>query len=245
MNQALREHFAAHVASMCPDCQRRFETNISRMLDCKCEPCQGPILAAPDVTAVMGEASKAYFAAVRAHLDRLGVHYIVAPRLVRGLDYYEQTVFEVTHHGLGAQSAMAGGGRYRIALPGSDRTVEGVGFACGMERLLMVREHLRLAAHPAAAPQVYLVCLGEPALAAALPLAQQLRHAGLRVLAETAPRSMKAQMRAANKAGARFALIQGDDELAKGTLLCKDLAASTQEEIPVAAAADRLLAALA
>ncbi|MFA5205226.1 MAG: histidine--tRNA ligase [Lentisphaeria bacterium] len=232
---ALKEYFAPRLAGLCEDCRRRFETNVWRMLDCKVEGCQETILGAPAVTNLLGPESTAYFAAVRRCLDSLGVRYRVEPRLVRGLDYYEHTVFEVVHGGLGAQNALAGGGRYALYLPGNDRPLRGVGFAAGLERLLLARASLGQAAAEAAGMDAYLVSLGERALAASQALAMELRRAGLRVLADTAGRSMKAQMRSADKARSRFTLIRGDTELDGGTVQCKDMAAGTQEAVPAAA----------
>ena len=229
---ALKEHFAPQLTGLCEDCRRRFETNVWRMLDCKVEGCQEAIRGAPAVTDLLGSESKAYFAAVRSCLDRLKVPYRVEPRLVRGLDYYEHTVFEVVHPGLGAQNALAGGGRYALFLPGSDRPVRGVGFAAGLERLLLARASLGQTTVGTPGMDVFLVSLGERALAASQLLAAELRHAGLRVLAETAGRSMKAQMRAADRVRTHYTLIRGDNELDGGTVLCKDMADGVQTPVP-------------
>ena len=243
--EALKTHFAPHQEKLCPDCQRRLETNVWRLLDCKIEGCQPIIEGAPKITELLGEESRTFFAEVCRCLDEMGIAYQIEPRLVRGLDYYLHTVFEVQHSGLGAQNALAGGGRYAIALSGDEKLVEGVGFALGMERLLMARQSLNLAAAETPGCQVYIAAIGLQALAKALPLAQELRRSGIRTLCETSGRSMKAQLRNANKVNAKFALIRGDTELEKGTVVCKNLQASTQEEWPVAEAAARLQAALA
>ncbi len=243
--EALKAHFAPHQEKLCPDCQRRLDTNVWRLLDCKIEGCQPIIGGAPKITELLGEESRTFFADVCRNLDEMGIAYQVEPRLVRGLDYYLHTVFEVQHSGLGAQNALAGGGRYAIALSGDEKLVEGVGFALGMERLLMARQSLNLAAAETPGCQVYIAAIGPQALAKALPLAQELRRGGIRTLCETSGRSMKAQLRNANKVNAKFALIRGDTELEKGTVVCKNLQASTQEEWPVAETAARLLAALA
>jgi len=219
---------------MCADCRRRLAGNVWRILDCKNAECQDAIAAAPAMVDLLGPESRAYFTAVCAGLDALGVPYDVAPRLVRGLDYYEHTVFEVVHGGLGAQNALAGGGRYALYLPGIEKPVKGVGFAAGLERLLMARQSLGFAATPGPAADVYLASLGPRALAAALSLAQPLRRAGWRVLAELGERSLKAQMRAANRDGVRLVLIRGDSEMDRGSVVVKDMAASTQEEVAVA-----------
>jgi len=182
---------------------------------------------------LVGEESRRFFTAVCQGLDRLQVAYEIAPRLVRGLDYYVHTVFEVVHGGLGAQDALAGGGRYRISPPGSKAPLDGVGFAAGMERLLMARESLGQKAQARGNADVYIVALGEAATGSALELAQQIRRSSveLRVLAGAGSRSLKAQMRQANREGARWALILGDNELAAGTVVCKDMAASQQETV--------------
>ncbi len=234
---ALREFFAPRVGEMCEDCQRRLDTNVLRMLDCKAEGCRGIVAAAPDMIDLVGDESREFFGRVCRCLDQLGVDYELAPRLVRGLDYYIHTVFEVTHSGLGAQDALAGGGRYSIVPPGATKPVDGVGFAAGMERLLMARQSLGVAVPPRAEADVYVVSLGEASVAPGLVLARDLRQAGLglRVRAETAGRSMKAQMRTANRLGARLVLIQGESELAAGEVVCKNMASS--EQVTVARAA--------
>jgi histidyl-tRNA synthetase len=246
VTEALRGYFAEQVGQMCGDCQRRLTTNVWRILDCKAEPCQERIRSAPAVTELLGTASQHYFRAVCASLDALRIPYTVEPRLVRGLDYYQHTVFEVIHSGLGAQNAVAGGGRYAVPLPGSDKAVEGVGFAAGMERLLLARQSLGVPAAVASQVQVVIACLGERALAAGLPLAQHLRSSGVRVWMETqAGRSLKAQLRAANRLNAAIALIQGDTELDKRVVVMKNLRSSVQEEVAVEGLTEKIRLALA
>ncbi|MDX9980418.1 MAG: histidine--tRNA ligase [Lentisphaeria bacterium] len=234
---ALREFFAPRIGEMCEDCQRRLDTNVLRMLDCKAEGCRDIVAGAPNMIDLVGDESREFFARVCRCLDQLGVNYELAPRLVRGLDYYIHTVFEVTHSGLGAQDALAGGGRYSIVPPGATKPVDGVGFAAGMERLLMARQSLGVAVPPRAEADVYVVSLGEASVAPGLVLARDLRQAGLglRVRTETAGRSMKAQMRTANRLGARLVLIQGESELAAGEVVCKNMVSS--EQVTVARAA--------
>lgn len=234
VNAALRAFFAPRVAGMCEDCQRRLDTNVLRMLDCKNEACQAVVVDAPKMIDLVCDESRAFFASVCSSLDQLGVNYELAPRLVRGLDYYIHTVFEVTHSGLGAQDALAGGGRYLIVPPGANKPVDGVGFATGMERLLMARQSLGIGQAPRPEADVYLVSLGETSVAPGLTLAQEIRRSdlGLRVRAETSGRSMKAQMRTANRLGARLVLIQGESELAAGEVVCKNMASSEQVTVP-------------
>lgn len=230
-----RDFFSGRVAAMCEDCRRRLESNVWRILDCKVEGCAEIAAGAPGMTELLGDASRDYFARVCACLESLGVPYALDARMIRGLDYYEHTVFEVVHEGIGAQSSVAGGGRYLIQPPGCKAPVPGVGFAAGMERLL-----LALAEEGAGGPDAgnesvdcYLVGLGAEALRANLALARTLRDAGLRVLANLEDRGMKSQMRNANKVGARHVLIRGGDELARGVVVCKDMVSSEQRELAV------------
>lgn len=231
--KVLREYFSKHIDSMCDDCRVRLERNIWRILDCKQEACGKIIAEAPEYLRYFSEASRAYFADVRRALDALGVAYRVEPRLVRGLDYYVHTVFELTHPALGPQTAIAGGGRYELFLPGQNRPVPGVGFAAGVERLLLARQALEKTgtAEPAVA---YLVGLTPEMRIANLALANRLREAGLKTALELEDRSFKAQLRGANKSGARFAVIRGEDEAARGIAVVKCMADGTQCELPEA-----------
>jgi histidyl-tRNA synthetase len=162
-------------------------------------------------------------------LKTLGIEADVNPALVRGLDYYVHTVWEITHGALGAQDALCGGGRYRIAI--GDKPIEGVGFAMGIERVLMA-----LASQPstdAAAPKarVWIVSLGDRAIRENLVLAQTLRLRGIACGLDLSAKSMKAQMRAADRSGAALVVIRGDAEMDKGTFQLKDMAAGSQSEV--------------
>lgn len=227
----LFSHFKDHKESLCEDCRERINRNVWRVVDCKQAACVEIVAKLPDITEYFAEESRNYFAEVRKYLDSLGVKYTVDPRLVRGLDYYAHTVFEVTHPGLGAQNSIAGGGRYELSVPGMKRPVVGVGFAVGVERLLMARESLGVADAETEKPLAFLVSLGMKAKSANLKLAMGLRMAGISCIAELEDKSMKAQMRSANRLDARFALIRGEEELDKKILLCKDMATGEQKEI--------------
>ena len=231
--EALREYFRPHLSQMCEDCRRRFETNVWRMLDCKQEACHRLALGAPHIAELMGEESRAYFRDVCDGLEKLGVSYEVNPRLVRGLDYYIHTVFEITHPALGSDDALAGGGRYRMTMPGSSTPIEGIGFAAGVERLLMTRAGLGLAPQPLPMADLYLIAAGQEAIPAGLQLAGELRRAGLggRVLADVTGRSLKAQFRSANKSGATKVLILGENELKNGTVTLKEMADGSQRTL--------------
>lgn len=235
-------YFSGHIDSLCADCRRRLAANVWRILDCKNESCQNAIAAAPPMTELLGEDSKAYFARVCGALATLGIPYRIESRLVRGLDYYAHTVFEVVHPRAGAQSSIAGGGRYEFTFPGMKTPMPGVGFAAGVERLLLVQQDDGQANAPTPVTDVYIVSLGAEALNANLGLAAELRRAGLVVLMDLESRGMKAQMRSANKYGARYAVIRGDNELQRQVVMGKDMATAAQSELPIATAVDELRA---
>lgn len=239
---ALKEYFTPFAPQMCEDCQRRLESNVSRILDCKNPGCQAIIEGAPKISSLYGAESRGYFDRVCEALSGMGVAFKVAPRLVRGLDYYVHTVFEVTHPGLGGADALAGGGRYRITPPGMKNVVEGIGFAAGMERLLMARASRGVATNGSNSIDVMVASLGESAVPQGLALAQKIRHQlpGLRVKADFTARSLKAQMRTANKVNAKIVLILGDNEISQGVVLCKNMADSTQETLAVSSIIDKL-----
>jgi len=231
--QLLKDYFAGHVARMCPDCQTRFERNLWRILDCKEAGCRAIVAGAPDYFSAYSAESQDYFARVLASLDALGVKYEIDRQLVRGLDYYVHTVFEVTHEGLGGQNAIAGGGRYELFLPDQSKPVRGVGFAAGMERLMLVQDALNTARTDSAEPPVFLVSLGSAARLENLKLAAALRRRGRHVALEVEDKSMKAQMRSANRAGATTVVIRGDEELKRGVAVVKNMAGGEQREIPL------------
>jgi histidyl-tRNA synthetase len=228
----LRAAIEPQAAELCEDCRRRINENVLRVLDCKNEACQALVAQLPPVTDFMSAASRDYLAQVAAHLDALGVAYRIDPLLVRGLDYYEHTVWEISSTALGAQNAVAGGGRYRMKL--GERELSGVGFAIGLERVVGVLQALGrdAALITPLPPLVWLVGLGDEALKNNLGLMQQLRAAGIACRMAYGG-SMKSQMRATNKSGAAWAAIRGDDELAKGVVALKDLATGVQETVPL------------
>ena len=228
----LREYFSKHIDSMCPDCKNRLERNIWRILDCKQECCQQIINEAPSYLDSFSDESKAYFEEVKAALTRLNVPFKVSSRLVRGLDYYVHTVFEVTHDALGEQIAIAGGGRYELFLPGEKKPIPGVGFATGVERLLMVREALNAPAPDGDKCDCYLIGLGAAARMENLVLADALRKAGKNIALELEERSFKAQMRSANRSQAPLTLIRGESEMEKGIAIIKNMADGSQCEVP-------------
>lgn len=228
---ALREYFTPHISGMCEDCRNRLAKNVWRILDCKQLECRVVIDKAPETSSFFSQETKDYFKKVCDILTKTGVAFDVDPMLVRGLDYYVHTVFEFVHSGLGAQNAIAGGGRYEIYLPETKKPIIGVGFAAGMERLLMVQDALGVAKAEAPNALIYLVGLGQPSVDANIILAAGLRKEGFTVIPEIENKSMKAQMRSANRLNAAFVLISGDSELQKNIIVCKNMGSGEQEEV--------------
>lgn len=230
--ELLRNYFASHIDTMCDDCRERLQRNVWRILDCKQPRCAAVVAEAPDYIACFSEESRAYFDEVRRALEALDVPFRSDRRLVRGLDYYVHTVFELVHPALGAQTAIAGGGRYELFLPGASRPVPGVGFAAGGERLLLAQDALGCGGEAPAPAVVYLIGLGTAARLANLVLADRLRRCGIPVALELEERSFKAQLRGANRSGVPLAVVRGDSELAAGRVLVKTMATGEQREVP-------------
>jgi histidyl-tRNA synthetase len=225
-SQALREAASLVRDTLCPDCRRKIETNPLRIFDCKVEGCREAARSFPKISEYLCQECRDHFAGVRAALDLYGLGYKVDPNMVRGLDYYTKTTFEVVALGGGQQNAVLGGGRYDDMMKdfgGPD--ICGIGFALGVERLVAM---LALAPEPRKA--LYVVHMGDKARTEAIRLARMFRRAGVETLVEYAGRGFKAQFSRANKLGAAWVLIIGDDELAKGLFKLKDMAAGTQIE---------------
>jgi histidyl-tRNA synthetase len=215
--------------TMCGDCQRRAETNPLRVLDCKVPEDQETIDTLPRITDHLCGACAEHFAEVRRQLDLLGIPYRLSHRLVRGLDYYVRTTFEVTSTQLGAQSAILGGGRYDglvKSLGGPEAA--GIGFAVGLERLALLAPPREAEARC----DVFLMPLSGPALDRALRLQRELRQAGLCAMLDPEGRSFKSRMKQADRLGARFVAILGDDEIARGAWAVRDMARSEQQDVP-------------
>jgi histidyl-tRNA synthetase len=220
---ALIAHLEAHAALLDEDARRRLHSNPLRILDTK-NPAMAPVVdAAPKLLDFLGEASRAHFDGVRAVLDAAGLAYRVNPRLVRGMDYYNLTVFEWVTPLLGAQSTVCGGGRYDSLIEQlGGKPAPGVGFGLGIERLLLLLEAAGLKPPPEAL-DAYAVVPDGVAPALVLPVLETLRAAGLRVQLHAAGGGLKSQFKRADASGARFALIFGPDELGRGELAVKPL----------------------
>ncbi len=238
VQQGLATALAPHTDRLCEECRRRLQANVLRVLDCKNETCKSIVASVPPVTAFMAPESRAYLDEVMRLLRFLDLEATVNPALVRGLDYYLHTVWEISHPALGAQDAIAGGGRYRLTFGG--REVEGVGFAIGLERAIMAVQHDVPAAEPGRRSAAWLVSLGDRAFEENLRLMQTLRQHGVACGMDLGRRSMKAQMRAADRSRAAFCVVRGDSELEKGTFMLKDLTTGQQVEVDMPELMERL-----
>jgi histidyl-tRNA synthetase len=230
-NQALREALQPVVATMCADCQRRAETNPLRVLDCKVPADQPIIERLPKISEYLDDACRENFVAVRAMLDAVGVPYTINERMVRGLDYYTRTTFEFTHGDLGAQSAVLGGGRYDGLSESLDGPkAPGIGFAIGEDRLILALQAEGVTADTKL--DAYIAPLGAGMNSHALNLARQLRRAG--VTADIGDESfrLKKSFEFAEKAGAKYIVIVGENEVAGGQFAVKELATGKQEQVP-------------
>jgi histidyl-tRNA synthetase len=236
---SLRSFLEAKVESLCPDCKRRLDVNPLRTFDCKVGGCKEAIQGAPILLDAICPACADHFQRLREHLKELGVEYMVDPRLVRGLDYYTRTTFEVITDRLGAQNAVGGGGRYDgLVKELGGPEVSGIGFAIGMERLiLLLQQEQRLAART---PDLYVATIGEAARGKGFLLAQQLRSIGLETEIDYENASLKSRMRRADKLGAKLVVILGDDEVSRGEAQIRNMAEKTQESLPIASVAERV-----
>jgi histidyl-tRNA synthetase len=236
--EALVRYFEQHAGVLDEDSQRRLHSNPLRILDSKNPAMQSMIEGAPKLIEFLGDASRAHFDAVRAALDAVGLAYRVNPRLVRGMDYYNLTVFEWVTDQLGSQGTVCGGGRYDglIAQLGG-KPAPAVGFGLGIERLLLLLQELKVPV-PDTSPDAFAIVPPGTPLPPVIATLEKLRAAGVRVLQQAGgpdgPGSMKSQFKKADASGARFALIFGADEIAQGQVAVKDLRAGVQAMQPLA-----------
>lgn len=220
----LVDYYQDHLNEICEDCQRRLERNPLRLLDCKVDSCQPIIAGAPHITDHLCPECEEHFTAVREQLDLLQRPYTINHRLVRGLDYYTKTVFEVWAQGIGAQNAICGGGRYDgLAEELGGEPTPGIGFGSGVERLVLAIKEQGIKVPKSASPQVAIVYIGQRAKARSVQLLELLREAGIRAVMTFDDRSVKAQFRAADRTNAPYALVLGEEELAQGQIALQNM----------------------
>jgi len=231
LSVVLRKALKDKLNKLCDECNNRFKTNILRILDCKNEACVAELKNLSIGDNHLCADCKSHFNQVKSGLDALKINYEVSPHLVRGLDYYTRTVFEVTHPDLGAQDALGAGGRYDNLvkeLGGPD--LGAMGFAFGVERLLLAMRSMPKATHK---NLVYLITLGEEAKKYGINLLNDLRNSGIACDTDFENKSLKGSMRVANDLKAQYVLILGDDELKKRSVTLKNMASGEQKEIQI------------
>ncbi|MFQ5829711.1 MAG: histidine--tRNA ligase [Candidatus Methylomirabilia bacterium] len=235
----LQTYLREHREALCDECGERMERNPLRVLDCKNAACQPIIDRAPSILEALCHDCAKHFARVRGSLDAVGLRYVVTPRLVRGFDYYVRTTFELVSEELGAQNAVAGGGRYDglIELLGGPPD-SGIGFAIGMERVVLLLSETP----PGNPPIALLIPLGPAALARLLPVAQAVRGRGIAVELGYGDRKLRGELERANRFKVRSAVIVGDQELGTGQAIVRDMASGTQRTVALERLVDDLLA---
>ncbi|MEI8349775.1 MAG: histidine--tRNA ligase [Candidatus Omnitrophota bacterium] len=226
--RSLHQSLAERKKELCEDCQRRLEKNPLRIVDCKEERCKKVVASLALGDSHLCESCRLHFRAVLALLDGLGISYTHSPYLVRGLDYYTNTVFEITSEALGSQDAVGAGGRYNnliTRLGGPD--IPAIGFAFGVERVLLLLKE----SGEGAAIKVFVSVIGETLRQESLNLIQTIRQAGISCDTDYCAKSLKAQLRTAERKGAQFVIIMGEEEWKEGAVMIKNMAQSTQEKI--------------
>jgi histidyl-tRNA synthetase len=233
--EVLRDYYRDKLDLVCEDCRARFERNPLRLLDCKQDRCESIIAGAPPITEHLCDECTTHFADLQSYLETAGIPVSLNPRLVRGLDYYTRTVFEITPPEEGAQSTIGGGGRYDglIELLGG-RPTPGIGFGTGIERIILNLKRQGVPLPERQAPRVYVAVQTPGARVPAFRLASELRQAGVAALLAGGERSLKAQMRAADAHGAAYVAIIGERELRDESVTLKKLADGSQETVAIA-----------
>jgi histidyl-tRNA synthetase len=228
----LREYFEGHQEQLCPTCQDRLQTNPLRIIDCKSPICADIASRAPKMLDNLCPDCRAHFDELRSRLDAMGIAYEIDPDIVRGLDYYVRTVFEFVTGAIGAQGTVCGGGRYDGLIESlGGPALPGIGFGMGIERLLLVMDASGAAFPPAPVCDLFVATMGEAASVFAGRLCAQLRDKKLSADFDTMQRSLKAQMRCADRLGARYTLVLGDDELAAGRGAVKNMKTGQTAEL--------------
>jgi histidyl-tRNA synthetase len=229
--EELKRFLTSKSFQLCEDCQRRLQTNPLRIFDCKVETCQEAIANAPKVSDFICSECQKHFDLVKKYLETAGLQYILNPRMVRGLDYYTRTAFEVVSYQLGSQNAVAGGGRYdNLFQEIGGLEIPGIGFAIGMERLvsLLPRDKEFISY-----PHLFVAALGQEPSKEAYRIVNQLHLEGIRAELDYEGKSLKSQMRRADKLKARYVLILGEDELKRGKAALRNMETKSQEEIAI------------
>ena len=230
--EALISYYSERREVLCDNCKSRLEKNPLRLLDCKNPECHALAEKAPKTTEHLCEGCRSKFEMLSSCLDAMGIEYVVDSSIVRGLDYYTGAVFEFIAEGIGAQSTVCGGGRYDGLVESiGGPSLSGIGFGMGITRLILAMRELGLDKIAPARPKIYVAALGEAATVKALGIAERLRKSGVFAECDTVGRSLKAQMKYANKIGAAYTLIIGDNEVAEGKAQMRNMETGEQTEV--------------
>ncbi len=231
----LKEHYSGHADSLCPDCKGRSVRNPLRLLDCKKDHCKGTAETAPKATDYLCDDCQSHFETVRVYLGTLDIPFHLDHRLVRGLDYYTRTVFEVEPQEQGGQSSLGGGGRYDDLIEAlGGRPTPAVGFATGLERIVLNLKRQGVDVPPLPSPVAFIAWLGQEAKLEAVKLASELRKAGLGTVMATGDRSLKAQMRQADSANSSYTIILGAEEVRNQSAVLRNMGSGEQQTVPLA-----------
>ena len=232
-NAALKEYFRPRLGEMCATCRERFEKNPLRMLDCKEEGCKAITAGAPKILDYLCSDCAAHFQKVKELLAASGIGYVVDPNIVRGLDYYTRTVFEFVSDSIGAQGTVCAGGRYDGLIAGlGGPSTPAVGFAAGLERLLLLMDNTGARFPAAPVPDIYVAGMDEASRARALSLVAALRRQDISAECDLMERSVKAQLKYADKLGARYVAVIGENELAEGAVNLKKMSDGSSVKLP-------------
>ncbi|MBE6727087.1 MAG: histidine--tRNA ligase [Ruminococcaceae bacterium] len=240
-HEALKNYFASKIDDLCDTCRDRLDRNPMRILDCKSPVCSAIAADAPVVLDYLCDDCREHFEQTKAHLNAAGIEYKVNPHIVRGLDYYTRTVFEFVSGDIGAQSTVCGGGRYDgLVSQMGGNSVPALGFAMGIERLMLVLQNQNFVFPNEKRCDLYIAAMGNNAALKATALCSSLRDAGFEAQTDICGRGLKAQMKYADKTGALFTLVLGDNELESGKAILKNMADGTQTEVILDELADKL-----
>ncbi|MEG0129293.1 histidine--tRNA ligase, partial [Clostridium sp.] len=231
-NDALKDYLRSNMESLCETCNTRFEKNPLRIIDCKNPGCKEIAKDVPVIIDYVCDGCREHFDGLKNELDFMGINYVVDPYIVRGLDYYTKTVFEIISEDIGAQSTICGGGRYDSLIEEcGGKTTPAVGFAVGLERLILTLEGMGIEINKPEGVKIFIAALGDEAKTYASKLAQDLRLDGISCERDLLSRSLKAQMKYANKLGAKYSIVLGENELKENKASLKNMETSESVDI--------------
>jgi len=233
--EVLRQHYSSYIDRLCPDCKTRLVKNPLRLLDCKKTSCQEIAKTAPKISDYLCPECQLHFQSVQKYLRAMGIPFQLNHRLVRGLDYYTRTVFEVEPQDKGGQSTLGGGGRYDDLIEElGGKPTPAVGFAAGLERIILNLKEQKSDIPALPKPDAFIAYLGEEAKIEAMKIASELRKAGIAIIMATGDKSLRGQMRQANSLGSAYALILGEQEISDQNVILRDMKSGEQKTIPLA-----------